>query len=198
VSQVVSHALAVNAQLIVVPTRRHSGSIVTRLAHAAQLPVLVAKPATGHPIIVAATDLQGASYPLLRTTAELGEQLRAPVVAFHNVTPVSMMLNPLCSLPITPSRDDGAIAARKARLSLASEHLHLSGQSVACDLDPVEAILREARTRGADLVVVGTRPRSWFGRVLGASTAVRVVDRARRSVLVAPLPALDRPVQSAG
>jgi nucleotide-binding universal stress UspA family protein len=190
VAQVASHALAVNAQLIVIPTRGDCGSVVTRLAHASQLPVLVAKPTTGHPTIVAATDLQDAGYPLLRTTAEFGEQLRTPVVAFHNVTPVSMMLNPLSNRPITP-RDEGGISARRARLSLVSEHLHLSGQNVACDLDPVEAILREARARRADLVVVGTRPRSWFGRVIGASVAVRVVDRARRSVLVAPLPALE-------
>ena len=55
------------------------------------------------------------------------------------------------------------------------------------EFNPVEAILQEARVQDADLVVVGTRSKSWLARVLTGSVAARVVNRANRSVLVTPL-----------
>ncbi|GAB4217020.1 MAG: hypothetical protein OHK0013_44150 [Sandaracinaceae bacterium] len=48
-----------------------------------------------------------------------------------------------------------------------------------------DAILREARAREGDLIVVGARPRRWFERLFARSVASQVVERAKRSVLVA-------------
>ncbi|MBK8259309.1 MAG: universal stress protein [Polyangiaceae bacterium] len=48
-------------------------------------------------------------------------------------------------------------------------------------------VLGEAREHNADLVVVGTRKRTWFDRLVAGSVAEQIVNRAKRSVLVTPL-----------
>lgn len=50
--------------------------------------------------------------------------------------------------------------------------------------DPADAILRLAEEHQADVIVVGTRNRSWFSRLFDPSVAGAVADRARRPVLV--------------
>jgi nucleotide-binding universal stress UspA family protein len=188
VTEVAKHAFELGAQLIVVPPRKRMGTVVTRLARAAALPVLVARTATAHQTIVAATDLRDGDYPVLRKAAELGARLRASVVAVHNVTPVSLFVNPESGWPVTLLRTAGAAAASELRLARVLSRLQLNAGSVLADaVNPVDAILREASARDADLVVVGTRPRSWFSHLAGGSVAAQVVDRACGSVLVSPL-----------
>jgi hypothetical protein len=55
---------------------------------------------------------------------------------------------------------------------------------MAEEVDPVEAILREVRGGGVDLVAVGARREMWWARWLRRSVPVRVVERAPCSVLV--------------
>lgn len=54
---------------------------------------------------------------------------------------------------------------------------------------PYEEILREAATRGADLIVIPDRGRATRGRWLMGSTAGKVVEHAECSVLVLREPA---------
>lgn len=193
VSHTAARALAIDASLIVVPPGEgRAGEVAVRLARAAQLPVLVARDATFEEAIVAATDLKDRTYPVLRTAASLSRRLDAPVIALHNLTPLML---------IPSTRRGSAVAADVGRSRAhAREHLEralgrLSNQTaavVADEVDPVDAILQEAEARNADIITVGTRPRSWFERMLRSSLAARVVDGTERSVLVVPIDAAGR------
>jgi nucleotide-binding universal stress UspA family protein len=189
VEQVAEHAAHVGAELIVMPPHRGPfGNIVTTLALTAGLPVLVARGATSSDAIVAATDLEDTDYPVLRQAARLGHELDAPVIAVHNVRPVSLLLQAGLAWPHTMLASGSATEARRRQLLNASRRLDLHSENVvAQQLDHAEAILHEARTRDADIVVVGSHDRGWLDRVLSASVAVAVVNRARRSVLVTPV-----------
>jgi len=57
---------------------------------------------------------------------------------------------------------------------------------LADEADPVEAILGEAHGRNAGLIVVGARPRS-RDPIKPSCVPVRVIDRARFSILIVPL-----------
>jgi len=188
VSHTAARALQIDASLIVVPPdERHAGEVAVKLACAAQRPVLVARSATFEESIVAATDLKDLAYPVLRTAASLSRRLDAPVIALHNLSPLMQI----------PSRKRGSAVAPDAGRSRAQarEHLEralrrLSSQTsavVADEVDPVDAILREAQARNADMIAVGTRPRSWLERLLVGSLAARVVNGTERSVLVVPI-----------
>ncbi|HEX4351971.1 MAG TPA: universal stress protein, partial [Polyangiales bacterium] len=191
VKQVASHAVALRASLIMVsPRKRGLGTIVTVLARTANIPVLVLRETTLQKTIVAATDLEDLDYPVLRKAAEIAEQLRCRVIPFHNVTPLSMNIEPETPWPsMTMTMTSGIESEnRQMRLARASRRLHIDAPSVtASELSPADGILQIARANDADIVVVGARPRSLLGYLVANGVAAQVVDRARRSVLVTPL-----------
>jgi nucleotide-binding universal stress UspA family protein len=189
VQQVAAYATRLDAKLIVVaPGVGRLGRTVTALAGSAGVPVLLARQATAEETIVAATDLESLGFPVLKQAAELGRRLQAPVVALHNASPASLvvgidMVHPVAAVVRGPSE-----AKQAERLARATDQLQIEVDAVVRGaLDPVEAILAEARAQDADLVVVGMRRRKWLGRWLAASVAAQIVDQARRSVLVTPL-----------
>lgn len=176
-------------RVIMPPLATPFGATVTALARAAGVPVLVARAPTSHETIVAATDLEDPSYPVIRAAVALAAGLETPIVALHNAVPGRVSL---ASAAARASDRDSVTSGGEGRRQLerAAAWPELFAEAVvANDPSPVEAILREARARDADLVVVGSRPRSWLSRVFGSSVASDVVNLARRSVLVAPLEA---------
>lgn len=191
VEQVAIYASEIGAELIVVsPSYAALGGTVTSLAHAANTPVLVACAATTSQAIVAATDLEDADDRVIWVAAELGHKLGAPVIAMHNVNPMSApeATSSDAQWPVTVVATGSATTERMRRLSHASARLHIDTVTlVASQHSPVDAILQAAHARDADIVVVGTHVKSWLGRVLNSSIAAQLVDRARRSVLVTPL-----------
>lgn len=189
VSRVVEHATALEAVLIVVPPRKaRLGHLVTSLASAACVPVLVAREATRGDTIIAATDLESPEYPVLSRAARLGQRLDAPVVAVHNLTPMSLAVPLDPTVPPAVLLENPIQEVRSAHLSQVAERLAATTHPVVrTEVDPVDAILAEARACDADLVVVGTHRRSWLNRLLRGSIAAQVVNRAKRSVLVTPL-----------
>lgn len=188
VEQVAEHARELGASLIVIPPDASSGEAVTALAHAAQVPVLVAREPTLGDAIVAATDLEDCSYPVLVTAIQLSRRLGAPLVALHNLRPISV-LNAVDLVLSSPTRSVRTFAdLQQGRLEQAVRIL--PGHAVprlADEADPVEAILREADRADVDLIAVGTRPHRWLGRLWRRRVPVRVIDRARCSVLVVPI-----------
>jgi nucleotide-binding universal stress UspA family protein len=58
---------------------------------------------------------------------------------------------------------------------------------VRVEIDPVFAILEEARRQDVDIVVVGVHERSRLERLLHGSIAAGVVQKTERSVLVTPI-----------
>jgi nucleotide-binding universal stress UspA family protein len=175
------HAQELAANVIVVPGGEQSGSTVTALARAARLPVLVVRRALQHQTVIAATDLADQGSTVLRHAGALAHRLQAAVVAVHSVAP--RLRAPFRSR----SGDDVVLDAHRSKLTALAKRLHVDALVVASVQDPVEAILSEARARGADTVVVGTHARSRFERLIRKSVAAQIVNRARRSVLVTPL-----------
>lgn len=188
VEQVAAHT-ELAPKLIVMPARdQRAGALVTSLVRATGTPVLVARDATHGESIVAATDLEAVGYPVLRKAAELGRRLDAPLVAVHNVNPLAVAVGLELSWPVTVLPGDSLHDARGARMAELAAKLPGDAEAVVRqEMNPVDAILGEARERDADLVVVGTRRRSWFDRMICGSVAAQVVNRAKRSVLVTPL-----------
>lgn len=189
IEQVATRAAELAPKLIVMPAREERvGALVTSLVRATGTPVLVARDATHGESIVAATDLESVGYPVLRKAAELGRSLDAPLVAVHNLNPLAVVIGLELAWPMTVLPGDPLSDARGARLAELSSKLPGDAQAVVRqEVNPVDAILGEARERDADLVVVGTRQRGWFDRLICGSVAAQVVNRAQRSVLVTPL-----------
>jgi nucleotide-binding universal stress UspA family protein len=189
VEQASAYALDIRAQLIVVsPCDVGLGRRVTSLACTSGAPVLVARATATRETILAATDLGSGHFPVLRTAAEFGWRLDAPLVAVHNINPLSAVIGlasnwPGMLLPADPGR-----AARVERLTNACGRLPVDAQAVVREeVSVVGAILDEGRAQDADLIVVGVRQQNWFERLLSGRVAERVVTSAERSVLVTPI-----------
>jgi len=186
----------IGAELVVMPARDgRDGALVTRIAAAARVPVLVARRAAAGEGVVVATDLSDPRCPLLHRGVELAERLGAPVTFVHNVPPpepeipVGLGLAlPLADPVAAPTPRSALLARRLGRLRAEAARIHPAAESVVVSR-PVTttAILDVSREREADVVVVGTRGRSWLSRLAAPSVARRVVERAARSVLVVPV-----------
>lgn len=194
VQRVAMHARAVDCGLIVVAPRAVlAGSVVTALARRSNKPVLAARTSGASQGILAATDLRLEGLPVVEHAARLASNLHAELFAIHNVDPLWMP----ASGPALPEMVAPVVVPRKAetldrreRLSALTSDLPVPVTPVVTSLiDPVYAILEEARTRGAGLIVVGTRQRTAWERLLGGSVAAQVVSRTQRSVLVSPITA---------
>jgi len=73
-------------------------------------------------------------------------------------------------------------------------------ETVVCDGDPVREIIREARERNADMIVMGTHGRTGVRRLLMGSVAEAVLRRASCPVLTVKSPVLlskEAPVETA-
>jgi nucleotide-binding universal stress UspA family protein len=176
--------------IVLSPGSQRLGDMVTTLARATQLPVLVARVQKSRCTLLAATDLEDDSYPVLRKAAALGNHLNASVVAFHNV---GMARAQLVSRRSALSGQNLWLDIQKERLELAADHLLQDGEVfVAQEPDPASAIVSRARAVHADTIIVGTRPRSWADSLARKSVAAEVVEQTDRSVIVVPLSALDQ------
>lgn len=197
VEQTAGYAARNGSRLIVVSPRdrRSTGRSVTALAQTSGIRVLVNRDSREHRTIVAATDLENTAYPVLKAAAAFGRWLAAPVVALHQ-------LNSARSRRFTWRRARRArvIHLAKAReLALIAKRLQLASHMVVTSgTSPTDTILREARSRKADLVVVGTHSRPSPERATIDSVCAQIIERARRSVLVAPFAACGPPWVTAG
>jgi nucleotide-binding universal stress UspA family protein len=127
---------------------------------------------------------------VLQKAVAFGRQLRAPVVAVHNITRTastaavgSPLLAPLLLSPQpvpTPARLDDATVAH------VQEPLGSMSTIVTNERDLVNAIIDQARRHRAHTIIVGTTSRSRLERFINPSIAAAVVDGAERSVLVTP------------
>lgn len=188
VEQAAAYAATIESKLIIVPPReRRYTRLVTSLASAAQLPVLVAHERQGKAAIVAATDLQTRGYPVLREAAEFGQKFDARLVAVHNVEPEMPSVASTAWTIGPPLR--AVRAARSELLGQAAERLPVDAEVVVLDeFSSAGAILAEAKARDADYVVVGTRRRkTWIDQFASGRVASEVIASAPCSVLVLPL-----------
>ena len=85
--------------------------------------------------------------------------------------------------------EDAADAAPRARAKLDEARRRLAGRELPVEFVPIvgppgEAIVRLADERGADLIVVGTRKKGFFERLVEGSVNQEVLRRASCDVLV--------------
>ena len=188
--EIIAAARELGASLIVLePPKKRCGRQVARIARRTGVPVLVARESSTDDVIVAASDLSDRRMPVLERAANLGERLSEPVILIHNLSPFSSIADGETRWTLAQSADE------RARRLQCLQHAarRMAAPVVAtllCDeANPTDAIVRTARTRNADLVVVGTHRRRWLPRLFHRSVAIQVVNRLRRSVLVTPLDA---------
>lgn len=183
-------AAELGAELIVLPPLpRNGGDAAAQVAHAARVPVLVARPGRSQNTVVAATNLRDSRYPVLRHARSVSSMLQADLILVHNVEPAMMIPTPEVAtlwLDAMPRTD---VAAQTQRLATVAESMpHCVGAVVKCEANTAQAILEASRSCDADLIVVGVARRySRWERLLRTSVAARVADRAYRSVLLFPV-----------
>lgn len=189
-NEVSAAALELGASLIVLePPKKRCGRQVAKIARRTGVPVLVAREGATDEVIVAASDLSDRRMPVLERAASLGQRLSEPVILIHNLSPFSSIADGETRWTLAQGADERA--RRLQCLQHASQRMAAPVlATLLCDeANPTDAIIRTARTRNADLVVVGTHRRGWLRRLFHRSVAIQVVNRVRRSVLVTPLDA---------
>jgi nucleotide-binding universal stress UspA family protein len=178
--QVARRAKMSNVGLITVSREaQQSGALITSIARTAERPVLAPNHLMEGRPILAATDMRDSRYPVLWQAAQLANELRAPLVAFHNSEPPS---------PETaPSRGSSAGSPLERLLDVTSLLPTPTIATVRSEQDTVRAILNEAAAVGASAIAVGTRCRSWWRRAFCGSVAAEVTERSKLAVLVTPI-----------
>lgn len=164
------------------------GAGVEALALDTLRPVLVAEAQGPSDLVIAGSSLEDRNDPVLRFTGDLCARLKAPGLFLHNVSPFLMSV-PFSAAATAPTLVHlPALVTDRARLLKAAARRidSCAATELRHELDPASALVDLANKRGADLVVVGARPRPWW-RLLERSVAAAVVDRACASVLVLPL-----------
>lgn len=170
------------------------GSVCAELVERAPCPVLVARTATVHRILLA-DDGSETARAAEAALAAIGPLARLPV----EVVSVAERAEPgpgdlrgadLARLGALHAARTAAARAHHERIARdAADRLAAGGRTVGWTVpagDPAAAIVDEAEARGADLVALGTHGRSGLDRIFLGSVARAVLTHARCSVLVAP------------
>jgi nucleotide-binding universal stress UspA family protein len=149
------------------------------------------------PRFVVAVDQSLEAEVALREAVGLARRVGASLVLLH----VAKVVGPSSFAgPRTWARAEEA--ARDTGEEILQEAGRLAGDVVvARELqfgDPVEVICRLARELEADLVVLGSRRRSWLERLLDSSVSVGVAARAPCSVLVVRGPDAEAEIAPSG
>jgi len=133
------------------------------------------------------SDFSRASRPAFAKAVELAKTNRAELLVAHVLTPVVPVVgdgyvSPTVYDEIESSarayalKQLGGLIAKAKKAGVRAKPLLLAGA-------PAEQITRAARSRRADLVVLGTHGRTGFARVILGSVANRVVATAQCPVM---------------
>lgn len=140
--------------------------------------------------IVVGVDFSPHSRQALEAATHLARDLGAPLVFVHAVPRLMPMETGTGIMALDPTVD--AEAAKTSAIELSTEWAKVARQqgiatrTVVGVEDAARLICREAETRVAALIVVGTHGRTGATRLLMGSVAERVVRHAHRPVLVVP------------
>jgi nucleotide-binding universal stress UspA family protein len=128
---------------------------------------------------VVGCDLASAEVPVVRVAAKLAQRLGLRVSVVHNLARTSLR-GATYALPAT-LRAQARWLRMRALAGLVRDLAAVDDAVVTSEPVSADAILRMARARDADLIVLGTH------HDMGLTTRM-VLAEARRSVLVVPLP----------
>ena len=185
--QLAATATALCARLLIVGGRPYATSArpaetTRRIVAKADCAVFVTGAGRAGAAMVVATDMGNPSLPVLAAVHELAEQLDRRVSVVHNVDSIQM---DGAHYPLPSGMRARVCGTRLDRLSeVVRRDDRVDDARVMHERDAATAILRAARADDADVIVLGRRAAP--GRTIG-----RVLEDARRSVLVVPIPHCD-------
>ena len=138
--------------------------------------------------ILHATDFSPASTPSLRWAIELARANRGQLLVLHVMTPpaLAMPAEGYVSPALYESLESSARAQARKRLDAVVARARKAGAratGLLLEGVPHEVIARTARSRKADLLVIGTHGRSGLAKLFLGSVATRLVSMAPRPVL---------------
>jgi nucleotide-binding universal stress UspA family protein len=139
--------------------------------------------------ILLPTDFSECAAHAVAPAAELARQAGARLLCLHVVEPVvpaggwAPVAEPLPLADIGDRLEDSA-ARELPKLARTAECAGLDVEEVIAHGEPAAEIVRVARERGADLIVISSHGRTGIGRILFGSTAESVVRYAHCPVLV--------------
>ncbi len=148
--------------------------------------------------ILAPTDLSPASDVALTTAADLAHRLGAVLTLLHVVTEQDLEALTRAHVPPRPidfvyQDVEAAVIAQYRRVVPAEARRSLRVQPAVAVGTPVVEILRAARVKGADMIVMATHGRTGLARIVTGSVAEQVVRKAPCPVVTvrpAEVPAL--------
>jgi len=135
-----------------------------------------------------ATDFSRASAPAFKWALELAKANRGQLLVVHVVTPPTLALPPEGYVPPMLYQDLEASARREAQKRLAAlvgraRRAGVRTSAILLEGLPHERVARAARSKKADLLVIGTHGRSGLAKLFLGSVASRLVAMAPRPVL---------------
>ena len=138
--------------------------------------------------ILHASDFSRASAPAFREAVWLARGMRRPLVIVHVMSPVPLVTREMWYVPRRVQEDlhkwiERAMRRGLDRLLRRARAAGLRASGVLRDGVVAEQIVRLARARHAELIVMGTHGRTGLGRMLLGSVAARVLTQAPCPVL---------------
>jgi nucleotide-binding universal stress UspA family protein len=197
-AEIVRRAEAWNADLVVVGSRGRTGisramlgSVAEHVVRAAHCPVLVARPARGSGVVMAATDLSDPSLPAVARAAEEARLRGARLVVMHAMerslaaygAGAAALLGNVAPSP-TAEDHEQMRSSLVTLLGDAMRRFGAEGEALVLDGGAVASVVRAVEEQNADLLVVGSHGRTGLSRLLLGSVAEKLVRLADCSVLV--------------
>ena len=138
--------------------------------------------------ILHATDFSPQSEAAFKVACALARDYHARLMVMHVHHIPTMAFGEFGALPPAPDETEDGLRARLANMRPTDATIPVD--RYLTEGEPAEEILRLAKERGADLIVLGTHGRSGLGRLLMGSVAEKVMRRAPCLVLTVkqPLP----------
>ena len=136
--------------------------------------------------ILHATDFSPQSEAAFGVACALARDYRARVIVMHVHQTPTMAFGEFGALPPAPDETEEGLRARLANIRPTDATVPVDRYMT--DGEPAEEILRLAKERGADLIVLGTHGRTGLGRLLMGSVAENVMRRAPCLVLTVKQP----------
>jgi nucleotide-binding universal stress UspA family protein len=133
------------------------------------------------------TDFSDPAQKSFQFACALAEDMKARLIVFYVVPPVGAFMDDL----IDYTSPDHELKAWSRLRDLQQTALDGYGLEIDIDLsegDPATEILKVARQRHCDLIVMGTHGRTGLGHILMGNVAERVVRKAPCPVLTARSP----------
>ncbi len=137
--------------------------------------------------VMVATDFSSASRPAFARAVELAKANRARLLVMHALTLVPPMLGGEYIPPETWYRIETATRAEAGKqieaLVAKAKRAGIRATGLVMVGSPYEVIVRAARSKGVDVLVLGTHGRTGLPRFFLGSVATRVLATARCPVL---------------